>query len=114
MHELYELRDKLCDELKEQTRKGVTSGNLSMIDTLTHSIKNIDKIIEVDEGGEYSSRSYPDGMGGSYRRSYARRNMGRYSDYSRDGGLADKLHDLIKDAPNEDIKHDLRRIADKL
>lgn len=116
MHEMYEIRDRLCDELKEISRNGVTTSNLGTIDTLAHAIKNIDKIIECDEGEGYSERSYPDGMGGTYRRSYTRSrdSMGRHSGYSRDGGLADKLHDLMQDAPNDDIKRDLRRIADKL
>lgn len=75
MHELYELRDKLCDELKEQGRKGISSGTIGTIDTLAHAIKNVDKIIECDEGDEYSGRAYPDGMG-VYRHSYARGRMG--------------------------------------
>ena len=104
MHEMYELRDKLCDELKEQGRKGVTGGNLATIDTLAHAIKNVDKIIEADEGDEYSGRAYPDGMGGSYRRggmSYARMrdSMGRYS---RDG------EDV------ESIKREVKRLSEKI
>ena len=78
MHELYELRDKLCDELKEQGKKGISSGTIGTIDTLAHAIKNVDKIIEDDEYG-YSSRPYDDGVyrGRSYR-GYASRDR-RYS-----------------------------------
>ena len=116
MHEMYELRDKLCDELKDVSRNGVTTSNLGTIDTLAHAIKNIDKIIVMDDGEGYSERSYPDGMGGSYRRSYARRrdSMGRYSNtYSR-ADFADKLHEMMQDAPNDQIRREMQRLAEKL
>ena len=111
MHELYELKEKLCDELKEYGGKDLSAGTLDVVDKLAHAVKNIDKIIEVyeDEGEGYSSRTYPDGMGGSYRgrmgRSYARGrmnarrdNMGRYSG----------------DDEIEAVKADARRPADKI
>lgn len=132
MHDLYELKEKLCDELKDYGSKEVTAASLEFIDKLAHAIKNIDKIIEAYEEEEgYSSRSYPDGMGGSYaRRGYSREGgrsyargrmnatrdtMGRYSGrYSRDDGMVEELRDLMKDAPNESIKHDLQRLVDKI
>lgn len=134
MHELYELKDMLCKELKEYGTKGeLTAGSLDVVDKLTHTMKNLDRIIETyEEDGEYSSRSYPDGMGGSYRgysrengrmgRSYARGrmnarrdSMGRYSgNYSRDNGMADELRELMDDAPNDAIKRDIQRLVDKL
>lgn len=112
MHKLMELKEMLCKQLEEYSSKEITAGSLEVIDKLSHSIKNLDKIIEAYEqeysndsmdggsyGGSYGGGSY----GGSYRRgryssegSYARgrgRNasrdsMGRYSSergYSRDG-----------------------------
>ena len=76
MKEIYELREKLCDELKEYGNKEMSAGSLDVIDKLAHAIKNIDKILDGDEG--YSSR-------GEYMRgghSYGRRNRysGRYED----------------------------------
>lgn len=135
MHELYELKEKLCDELKDYGTKEVTASNLEVIDKLAHATKNIDKIIEAYEGDGYSGRMYPDGMGGSYgysrndmgdnrnMRSYARGrtnarrdSMGRYSGrgYSRAGDLADQLHDMMQDAPNENIKREMQRLAEKI
>lgn len=70
MHELYELKDKLCKELKKFSEEDVSSGTLEMIDTLAHSIKNLDKIIEKYEEEEYSMRggsSYESYRGSSYR-----------------------------------------------
>ena len=47
MSELYELKEKLCDELKSYGKKDMTAGSLDVIDKLAHAIKNIDKIIPV-------------------------------------------------------------------
>jgi hypothetical protein len=126
MHELYELKDMLCKELKEYGTKGeLSAGSLDVVDKLAHAAKNIDKIIEAYEmDGEYSSRSYPDGVGGSYRgyprmgRSYARGRMNARRDsmgrYSRDDGMVEELRGLMEDAPNDAIKRDIQRLVDKL
>ena len=45
MHELYELKEKLCDELKEYGSKDLSAGTLDVVDKLAHAVKNIDKII---------------------------------------------------------------------
>lgn len=127
MHELYELKEMLCKELKGYGEKGeMSTGTLDVVDKLAHTIKNLDKIIEGYEEEEgYSSRSYPDGMGGSYRAyprymrggSYARgRNARRDSmgRYSRDGGMVEELRELMNDAPNDSIRHDIQRLVDKI
>ena len=86
MHELYEIKEMLMNELKQYGNKGeLTSGTLEIVDKLTHSIKNICKIIEAYEEEEYSSRGSYDGgsyEGGSYRDgsyAYARGRGGRNS-----------------------------------
>ncbi len=121
MKELYELKEMLCDELKEYGKKGElkSAGTLDVIDKLAHTIKNLDKIIETyDDGasGMYPY-SYDDGMTGRSMRyprnnSYARRrdSMGRYS---RDG-LADKLRELMADAPDDHIRMEIKRLADSM
>ena len=124
MHELYEIKEMLMNELKQYSNKGeLTSGTLEVVDKLTHSIKNICKIIEAYEAEEeYSSRgSYNDGSyrGNGYARggrrysyendnmSYARgrgRNarrdsMGRYASegrYSRDGGYSMDSGEMVE------------------
>ena len=52
MHELYELKDMLMKELEEYGSKGeLSAGTLDIVDKLTHTIKNLCKIIdEYDEG----------------------------------------------------------------
>lgn len=124
MHELYQLKEMLCKELKEYGEKGeLTAGTLDVVDKLAHTVKNLDKIIEAyeEEGNSgYYPYAYDDGMnrGGrsyndSYRgRSYARRrdSMGRYS---RDG-LADKMRELMEDAPDDRTRQEIKRLVEKL
>ncbi len=45
MHELHELKERLCDELKKYRNEKLSSGTLDEIDKLAHAVKNIDKII---------------------------------------------------------------------
>lgn len=128
MHELYELKEKLCDELKEYGSKEMTAGSLDVVDKLAHAIKNLDKIIEkYDEGGSYEGGSYARGMsrrGGSYEggnsyargrggRSYARRRdaMGRYS---RDDEMVMELRELMEDAPDEKTRQEFQRFIQKI
>ena len=125
MKELYELKEMLCDELKEYGKKGElkNAGTLDVVDKLAHTVKNLDKIIESYEEGESGMYpyAYDDGMNGrsmrysrnrSYRGSYAQRrdSMGRYS---RDG-LADKLRDLMADAPDERTRMEIQRLVEKM
>lgn len=128
MHELYELKEMLCKKLEEYGRKGeITASTLDVIDKLAHSVKNIGKVIEMDEESEYSGnydggRSYARG-GNSMRgnggggRSYARgRNAqrdsrGRYSGDIRE--MAMSLGEMMGDLPDE-LKGDAERFMRKL
>lgn len=82
------LKDKLFEELEEISRKPeMGAGDLEVIHKLTDTIKNIDKICMLEEGG-YSEDGQFYG-GGSYGRgSYA--NRGQHyvrGHYSRDDGM---------------------------
>ena len=140
MHELYELKEKLCRELEEYGKKDLSAGGLEVVDKLAHTVKNLDKIIENYEESEYSgnmgnmggsyARGGRDYRGGSYRynggMSYAsgrgrnakRDSMGRYSSergYSRDGmEMADQLRNLMEDAPDESVRRDIERLLRKV
>ena len=47
MEELYKLKQTLCNELEEYSKKEkMSAGDLDVVDKLSHTIKNIDKIIE--------------------------------------------------------------------
>ena len=66
MKSMYNLRDMLCKELDEIARKGeLGAGDLDIAHKLTDTIKNIDKIETLEEGG-YFSRYHDDDMRNSY------------------------------------------------
>ena len=129
MHKIYELKDKLCEELEEYGDKKLDAGSLEVIDKLAHTVKNLDKIIEKYEDEDYSS-AYDDGMmGGSYERDgnrggnrYAmdrgrgrnarRDSMGRYSSDNR--MMVEELRDLMNDAPDERTKMEFKRFIEKM
>lgn len=141
MHRLKELKEMLCNELKEYGGRGkLDAASLEVVDKLAHAVKNIDKIIEAyeaEEGGvsmargmnmrdgNYTMGSYANGMSygndmySSGRGKNANRDpMGRYSSegrYSNDGGmLADELRGLMNDAPNAQIREEMASLAKKL
>lgn len=91
MHEFYELKEMLMDEVKELTKKGeLTAGSLDTVDKLLNSIKNTCKIImydEYDSEGQYSRQSMQ-GAGMSSERSYAGARRDSRGRYSRTGGMS--------------------------
>lgn len=129
MHALYELKDILMSELEEYGKKGeLSAGSLEIVDKLCHAIKNLDKIIwccEEDgysENDGYSSRtmnvSYRNGGYSNTGRSYARNrdSRGRYSrsGYSRHGDLAQRVREMMAEAPNERTRQDMENLAMRL
>lgn len=119
MDELYDLKEKLVKELKAYSENGKFSKeDAEVIKYLASSIDHICNIVD----GEGYSGNYPymgrAYEGRSYRGSYARNrdSMGRYSGergYSRDG-LADKLRELMDEAPDEHIRMEIKRLAEKM
>ena len=87
MDYMHELKDKLCKELDEIARKPeMGAGDLEIIHKLTDTIKNLDKIEMLEDGG-YSQAGYRDG-GSSYNRGSSYANRGKHyvrGHYSRDG-----------------------------
>ena len=94
MKHLEKLKEALCEELDKFGKSGdITVNSLEKINKLTDTIKNIDKIMMLEEDGGYSEGYMDDGMmrGNSYargRRNAKRDSMGRYSSEggSYDGG----------------------------
>ena len=89
MEYMYELKDKLCKELDEIARKPeMGAGDLEIIHKLTDTIKNLDKIEMLEDGG-YSQAGDWEIEGRAYNRgnSYARRKRDSMGRYSRDGRM---------------------------
>ena len=103
MKELYELKERLVDELKDYGKTELTASNLEKIDKLAHAAKNVCKIIESEDEGH--SGYYPNDTR-VYRGSY----RGRYSR----GSLADKLRELMDEAPDDRTRQDIQRLVEKM
>lgn len=118
MKELYELKDMLCEELKKYGKKGdLTAGSLDVVDKLTHTLKNLDKVIESCEGDYSGSRPYADGDYRSYARSRARRDsMGRYSSdgYSRHDDMIGELKYLMSKTDDDQTRKEFQRFISKM
>ena len=123
MHAIYELKEKLCDELEEYGSKKLDAGTLDVVDKLAHTIKNLDKIIESYED-EYSG-AYDDGMmGDGYSRRYSgargrgrnarRDSMGRYSRADGTEMMVSELRELMNDAPDERTKMEFKKFIQKM
>lgn len=105
MRYLYEIKDMLCRELEEISRRGEIGGSkeLEAIDKLTHSIKSIETILAMQEAGysndngSYRGGSYRDGSydGGSYARGRGQRrdSRGRFMSNSYDDGYSERMYD---------------------
>jgi len=88
------LKEMMCDELAEISKKPLDPRNLDMIEKLTESIKNIEKIKmmgEEESYGDYSSRGMYSRADGSYR-------MSRAADpYSYADDLEGKMRSMMND-----------------
>lgn len=141
MHKLYELKETLCKELEEYSKKGkMSAGDLEIVDKLSHAIKNIDKIIEKYDESEYSgatgysnrmnygrggysnerdgysNENYSMARDGRGRGSNARRDSrGRYSSEGYSGhDMVMELRDLMEDAPDERTRMEFEKFIRKM
>ena len=131
MEYMYELKEKLCDELEEIAKKGeLGAGDLEIVHKLTDTIKNLDKIEMLEDGGYSQAGDWEADMRGTYGRgsSYRGRkrdSMGRYSREGRGGRGGYSRHDakeammeqmemLIDQAGSEREREAIRRCMGQL
>lgn len=123
MQDLYEIKEKLLTELKSYAKRDkIDMPALQQIDILTHSLKNLCKVIEDKEmetdgysqaamprmprvSYAYDDMSYARGRGANARRD----SMGRYSSrdgggYSSHGDFKMEMQDLMNQAPNDYVR----------
>lgn len=82
------LRDTLCGELDKVAKKEeISMSDLDVIDKLTHSIKNLDKVMLGNEMIEQYGYEFPDYSGA--RRGRDGDSDGRYNESSRRGRSRD-------------------------
>lgn len=132
MEYMDKLRDKLCDELDEIARKPeMSAGDLEAVHKLTDTIKNLDKIEILEDGGYSRDGDWEMEGSGSYERgaSYRGRKRDSMGRYSRDGrygptarmysradakdDMMAKLEDMMGSA-SEQERAILRQAMDKL
>lgn len=132
MEYMDKLRDKLCDELDEIARKPeMSAGDLEAVHKLTDTIKNLDKIEILEDGGYSRDGDWEMEGSGSYERgsSYRGRKRDSMGRYSRDGrygpttrmysraeakdDMMAKLEDMMGSASDQE-RAILRQAMDKL
>lgn len=130
MHKLYELKEKLINELEDYADNGKFSKD--DVEAIKYTASAIDHICNIVEGAEEYSmgmgRSYNDGGsyargsrvytgGSSYRRGGRRGGANQYGSYGYSRAsedIAEQLRDLMQDAPDEHIRSEIERLAAKV
>lgn len=132
MEYMHDLKDKLCKELEEIARKpDMSAGDLEAVHKLTDTIKNLDKIEMLEDGGYSRDGDWEMEGRGSYERgaSYRGRKRDSMGRYSRDGrygptarmysradakdDMMAKLEDMMGSASDQE-RAILRQAMDKL
>ena len=131
MEYMHDLKEKLCDELEEIARKGeFSAGDLEAVHKLTDTIKNLDKIEMLEDGGYSQAGDWEMEGRGSYNRgsSYRGRkrdSMGRYSREGRGGrggysrndakeAMMEQMEMLMDQAGSEREREAIRRCMGQL
>ena len=101
MHDLYKLRDMLCDELEVFGRTGdLTLSSLETIDKLAHAAKNVIKVINSCDANNKSLAR-------------GRDRMGRF--VSRDASeMVHKLREMMDEAPDDASRREIQKLIDKM
>ena len=117
MHKLYELKDKLIDELEAYSENGKYSkDDIEVIKYMASAVDHLCNIIEDADKEDYSGNMYYDNM--PVRRSYARGRgrrrdaMGRYSSASDE--MVTELRELMNEATDPTIRQEMERLVHKI
>lgn len=119
MKSLYDLKEKLNEELDDIARKPeLSAGDLETVHKLTDTIKNIDKICMIEDEEGYSRDSkrmiYDDYRNGSSYAGRKRDSMGRYSREGSKEHMISKLEDMMSDADSEKTKSAIRKCISEI
>lgn len=130
MHKLYELKDKLIQELEDYANNSKFSkDDVEAIKYTASAIDHICNIVEDEDeysmayegnGAMMDGRSYTRGGYSRARgrgRNARRDSMGRYSrrGYSMaDESMVSELRELMQNSPDEHIRHEFQKFIDKV
>lgn len=116
MHGIYELKDRVIEELEQLgTRGDFSRSDLPTIDMLAHTAKNLCKVISMCEemtgysyggGRRYGGYSRDGKYAGNFYGEYSgARNRDSYGRYSRDTDwMVETLHEMRDKAPNDQMR----------
>ena len=124
MKALYDLKDKLCAELDEIAAKpNMSTGDLETVHKLTDTIKNIDKIMKLEDESGYSraggwetrgTYGYPyDERGSSYMRRGEHYVRGHYSRDDARQHMITELQDMLRTAVGQ-YREVIQRALDEI
>ena len=124
MKALYDLKDKLCAELDEIAAKpNMSTGDLETVHKLTDTIKNIDKIMKLEDESGYSraggwetrgTYGYPyDERGSSYMRRGEHYVRGHYSRDDARQRMIEELQDMLLTADGQ-YREVIQRALDEI
>ena len=124
MKALYDLKDKLCAELDEIAAKpNMYTGDLETVHKLTDTIKNIDKIMKLEDESGYSraggwetrgTYGYPyDERGSSYMRRGEHYVRGHYSRDDARQHMITELQDMLRTADGQ-YREVIQRALDEI
>ena len=139
MENMHKLKDTLCRELDEFARRdSIESYDLDTIHKLTDTIKNLDKIEMLEDGGYSQARgggnrggmrnyardgedgggySYEDSFGDNDGYSMARRRRDERGRYSRDDGrddMVNRLEEMMSRAGSDRDREEIRRMIERV
>ena len=124
MKALYDLKDKLCAELDEIAAKpNMSTGDLETVHKLTDTIKNIDKIMKLEDESGYSraggwetrgTYGYPyDERGSSYMRRGEHYVRGHYSRDDARQHMITEQQDMLRTADGQ-YREVIQRALDEI
>lgn len=124
MKALYDLKDKLCAELDEIAAKpNMSTGDLETVHKLTDTIKNIDKIMKLEDESGYSraggwetrgTYGYPyDERGSSYMRRGEHYVRGHYSRDDARQRMIEELQEMLRTADGQ-YREVIQRALDEI
>ena len=138
MEDMRKLKDMLCRELDEFSRRdSIESYDLDTIHKLTDTIKNLDKIEMLEDGGYSQARGggnrggmrtyardgeggvygYEDSFGDNDGYSMARRRRDERGRYSRDDGrddMVNRLEEMMSRAGSDRDREEIRRMIERM
>ena len=140
LKELRELKDTIAHEIAQANQEikksggDLNTGDIEMIDKLTHSMKSLVTTCAMLEAEDGYSGDYMPPMGpyygvnntGYYKRTgYSRDNRtghgGNYGGYSRNDGRysragdwSDQLRQMMDEAPDEATRMDIKKLMDRM